>query len=82
MKQYCNVHSDERCEMRYTDLVQEGATATEIQSFLAEGQSVPVTMRIPCNLRDAAKEAAMLNGKNSTSFVKLCIIEKLSKTEH
>ena len=29
--------------------------------------------------RDAAKEAATLSGMNFTSFVKLCIIEKLSK---
>ena len=65
--------------MKYAELVQHGATQTEIQSYLAEGENVPVTMRIPSNLRDAAKEAATLNGMNFTSFVKLCIIEKLSK---
>lgn len=65
--------------MKYSELLQNGATPTEIQAFLAEGETSPVTMRIPSNLRDAAKEAATLNGMNFTSFVKLCIIEKLSK---
>lgn len=65
--------------MKYSELLQNGATLTEIQAYLAMGENVPVTMRIPSNLRDAAKEAATLNGMNFTSFVKLCIIEKLSK---
>ncbi len=65
--------------MKYSELLQNGATPTEIQAFLAEGETAPVTMRIPSNLRDAAKEAATLSGMNFTSFVKLCIIEKLSK---
>ncbi len=67
--------------MTYAELLQSGASATEIQAFLAEGDNVPVTMRIPSNLRDSAKEAATLYGMNFTSFVKLCIIEKLSKQE-
>ena len=65
--------------MKYSELLQNGATPPEIQAFLAEGDTAPVTMRIPSNLRDAAKEAATLSGMNFTSFVKLCIIEKLSK---
>ena len=36
-------------------------------------------MRIPRNLRDAAKEAAALKGMSLTSFVKMCLIEKLSE---
>jgi predicted DNA binding CopG/RHH family protein len=65
--------------MRYTELMQNGTSKTEIQEFLAKDENVPVTMRIPYNLRDSAKEAATLNGMNFASFVKLCIIEKLSK---
>ncbi|WP_165249589.1 hypothetical protein [Adlercreutzia sp. ZJ141] len=65
--------------MKYSELLQNGATPTEIQTFLAGGETVPVTMRISGNLRDAAKEAAILNGMNFTSFVKLCIIEKLTQ---
>lgn len=63
--------------MKYSELLHSSATSTEIQAFLAEGDNVPVTMRIPSNLRDAAKEAAALSGVNFTSFVKICLIEKL-----
>lgn len=65
--------------MRYTELVDSGATPTEIQTFLVGSENVPVTMRIPRNLRDAAKEAAALKGMSLTSFVKMCLIEKLSE---
>ena len=63
--------------MLYTELLNGGATATEIQEFLVDAENVPVTLRIPRALRDSAKEAAALNGMNFTSFVKLCMIEKL-----
>ncbi len=65
--------------MKYTELVDSGATPTEIQTFLVGSENVPVTMRIPRNLRDAAKEAAALKGMSLTSFVKMCLIEKLSE---
>ena len=65
--------------MKYSELVYSGATATEIQTYLVGSENVPVTMRIPRNLRDAAKEAAALKGMSLTSFVKMCLIEKLSE---
>jgi predicted DNA binding CopG/RHH family protein len=65
--------------MKYSELVDSGATATEIQTYLVGSENVPVTMRIPRNLRDAAKEAAALKGMSLTSFVKMCLIEKLSE---
>ena len=64
---------------RYSDLLERGASESEIQSFLAEGASVPVTIRIPSNLRDSAKEAASMTGMSYSAFVRMCIIEKLSK---
>ena len=64
--------------MKYTDLVDSGASTTEIQEFLVDGDSVPVTLRIPQNLRDSAKQAASLSGLTFTSFVKQALIEKLS----
>ena len=67
--------------MKYTELVNCGATQTEIQAFLVEGEIVPITLRIPKTLRDSAKEAAALSGVNFTSYVKMCLIEKLSKTQ-
>lgn len=65
--------------MKYFDLVETGASPTEIQSFLVDSELVPVTIRIPKNLRDSAKEAAALSGMNFTSFVKRLMIEELSR---
>lgn len=67
--------------MKYSELVDSGATTTEIQSWLVGSENVPMTMRVPRNLRDAAKEAAALKGMSLTSFVKMCLIEKLSEEE-
>ena len=64
--------------MKYTDLIDSGASTTEIQEFLVDGENVPVTLRIPQNLRDSAKLAASLSGLTFTSFVKQAMIEKLS----
>ncbi|WP_448983001.1 hypothetical protein [Olsenella uli] len=68
--------------MRYTELLNGGATPTEIREFLVSAENVPVTLRIPETLRDSAKEAAALNGMNFTSFVKLCLIEKLTSVRN
>ena len=70
---------DERAAMKYTDLVERGAKQTEIQTFLAEGETVPVTIRIPKNLRDSAKEAAALRGVSYSAFVRMCMIQELSR---
>ena len=39
---------------KYSELVDSGATSTEIQAFLVGSENVPVTMWIPWNLRAAA----------------------------
>lgn len=65
--------------MKYSELLDSGAAPGELQSYLVDGNVVPVSMRIPENLRDAAKEAAELSGMSFTSFVKMCLIERLSE---
>lgn len=65
--------------MKYSELLDSGAAPGELQSYLVDGNAVPVSMRIPENLRDAAKEAAELSGMSFTSFVKMCLIERLSE---
>ena len=67
--------------MKYAELINSGASPTEIQSFLVDSELVPVTIRIPRNLRDSAKEAAALSGMNFTSFVKRLMIEELSRKD-
>ena len=65
--------------MKYSELVESGASPTEIQSYLRDSELVSVTIRIPRTLRDSAKEAASLKGMNFTSFIKGLMIEDLSR---
>ena len=63
----------------YRNLVSSGAKEDEIRAFLVEGAPAPVTMRIPCTLRDAAKEEAALRGMSFSAFIRACVIDELSK---
>lgn len=67
--------------MKYSELVESGASTTEIQSWLVGSENVPMTMRVPRNLRDAAKEAATLKGMSLTTYVKTLLISELSQVE-
>lgn len=64
--------------MKYLDLLKNGASPTEIRSYLVDGDNVSLTMRIPEPMRDSMKEAAELQGMSMTSFVKQCVLDKLS----
>ena len=65
--------------MKYTEIIESDAKDTEVQAFLVDGQVVPMTIRIPSNLRDSAKEAAALRGMSLSAFVRSCMIQELSK---
>lgn len=67
--------------MKYAELIDSGASPTEIQSYLVDSELVPVTIRIPRTLRDSAKEAVSLRGVNFTSFIKGLMIEELSQKD-
>ncbi|MGO5383435.1 hypothetical protein [Collinsella sp. LCP19S3_B7] len=67
--------------MKYADLIDGEAKASELKSFLVDGENVAVTIRIPKNMRDAAKDAAALSGISFTSLVKMSLIEYLTKKE-
>ena len=62
--------------MKYGKLLDKGAAPSELQTYLVGGDMVPVSMRTPQNLRDAAKEAAALSGMSFTSLVKMLLIER------
>ncbi|NPD30386.1 hypothetical protein HLV37_00585 [Eggerthellaceae bacterium zg-1084] len=66
--------------MKYTDLVESGATDTEKQEFLVSGDTAAITIRIPKNLRDAGKEAARLRGVSFSAFIRTCIINELTQS--
>lgn len=67
--------------MNYSELLETGASPTEIQSYLRDSELVSVTIRIPRTLRDSAKEVASLRGMNFTSFIKVLVIEELSRRD-
>ena len=65
--------------MKYSELVKENADANELRAFLADGDQVAVAIRIPKNLRDAAKEEAELRGMSLSAFMRNCMIQELTK---
>lgn len=65
--------------MKYSELIESGATETERLGFLAEGDPTPITLRVPRNLKDAAAEAARLRGVSFSAFVRSCVINELTE---
>jgi predicted DNA binding CopG/RHH family protein len=65
--------------MDYAQLLKSNADATDIQKYLIGGETVAVTIRIPKNLRDSAKDEASRRGSNFSALVRECMIEELSK---
>ena len=67
--------------MKFTELVDSGASKTKKHEFLVDGKQTAVTIRIPSNLKDAAAEAANLKGLSFSAFCRMCMIEKLVKED-
>lgn len=67
--------------MNYADLIDGNITESELKAHLVEGESVAVTVRIPKNMRDMAKQAAELSGVSFTSLVKMSLIEHLAEKD-
>lgn len=65
--------------MNYADLIDGNATESELKAYLVEGENVAVTVRIPKNMRDIAKQAAELSGASFTSLLKMSLIEHLAE---
>lgn len=62
--------------VKYSDLVEDGASDTRKQEFLAGGGMAAITIRIPKNLRDAGKEAATLKSISFSAFIRMCMIDE------
>lgn len=67
--------------MNYADLIDGNITESELKAHLVEGENVAVTVRIPKNMRDMAKQAAELSGMSFTSLVKMSLIEHLAEKD-
>ena len=65
--------------MRYAELVEKNATEREIKEFLVGGEATTITLRIPGNLHESAKEVATLRGMSLSAFVRNCMIQELGK---
>lgn len=63
--------------MDYVELIENDARPTAIQQYLTDGDATAVTVRIPRNLRDAAREAASMRGMGFSAFVRACLIDEL-----
>ena len=55
--------------MRYADLIDGNVTKSELKTYLVGGENVAVTVRIPKNMRDIARQAAELSGVSFTSYI-------------
>ena len=67
--------------MNYAGLIDGNITESELKAYLVEGENVAVTVRIPKNMRDVAKQAAELSGVSFTSLVKMSLIEHLAEKD-
>ncbi len=67
--------------MNYADLIDGNITESELKAHLVEGDYFAVTVRIPKNMRDMAKQAAELSGVSFTSLVKMSLIEHLAERD-
>lgn len=67
--------------MSYKELIRNGADVTDIQQYLVDGEMTAITIRIPKNLRDSAKEVAELRGMSFSTLIRKCMIDELSKPE-
>jgi predicted DNA binding CopG/RHH family protein len=63
--------------MSYLELVESGASATDIQKYLVDGEMTAITIRIPKNLRDSAKVAAEIKGMSFSSLIRGALIQEL-----
>lgn len=66
--------------MKYSELVDSGATGGRLQEHLADGEPIAITLRVPKNLKDAAAEAARLRGVSFSAFIRTCVINELTNT--
>lgn len=67
--------------MKFTELVDSGASKTKQHEYLVDGEQTAITIRIPSNLKQAASEAANLKGLSFSAFTRICMINELVKEE-
>lgn len=66
--------------MGYRDLVDNVASRTKIQTYLAQGGLITTIIRIPANLRDTITEEATLQGMSTSAYLRQCVIMRLANS--
>ena len=61
----------------YTELIDHHIKPTDFCKYLVDGENVAVTIRIPRNLRDSAKEAVSMRGMSFIVLIRQTIIKAL-----
>lgn len=64
--------------MGYTELLSQGTPEADVRTYLAEGDTTAITIRIPSNLKAAAAEAASMRGMSFSAFIRGCLIDELA----
>lgn len=67
--------------MAFSDILRSGADVDAQRKHLSEGDPAAITIRIPVNLRDAAKEEAAMSGMSFSAFIRDAMIQKLVKKD-
>lgn len=65
--------------MKYSEFVNIGASETELKEQLVSSDMTIITMSIPRNLKEAGAEAANLRSISFSAFIRMCIIEELTR---
>ncbi len=65
--------------MDYAELLKNDTCTADMQKYLADGDMTAITIRIPKNLRDAAKEASAMRGMGFSAFLRMCMIDELTR---
>ena len=63
--------------MSYKSLLHSGAGSVELAQYVTSGDMVPLTIRIPVNLKEAAKDFAQMRGMSLSALVRHCLINEL-----
>lgn len=63
--------------MGFRQLVDDGADRTAIQAYLAKGDMLTTTIRIPANLKETLAEEAALSGMSVSAYIRQCVINHL-----
>ena len=65
--------------MSYSSLLKSGVSEPELREYLVGGDTVSVTVRIPSNLRESAKDAATMRGMSVSALIRNCLLEELTQ---